>query len=52
MGALGIPELAVLVLIMAAPIAILTAGIVFTVRIARHGAPAVLARARRRRELR
>ena len=51
MGALGIPELAVLVLIMAVPAAIFLAGVVFTVRIARHGAPAVLARARRRRDI-
>lgn len=52
MGALGIPELVALAVIMAAPVAVLVAGIVFTIRIARHGAPAVFARARRHREIR
>ncbi|WP_198156474.1 hypothetical protein [Thermobifida cellulosilytica] len=52
MGALGIPELVALAVIMAVPAAIFAAGVVFTVRVARHGAPDVFARARRRRELR
>ncbi|MEY9212726.1 hypothetical protein NI17_004265 [Thermobifida halotolerans] len=51
MGALGIPELVALVVILAVPVAIAVAGVAFTVRIARHGAPATFARARRRREI-
>ncbi|GLU45852.1 hypothetical protein [Nocardiopsis ansamitocini] len=51
MGALQIPNLIMLIAIMAIPVSIFIAGIVYVMRVVRNGTEATLARATRRREL-
>ncbi|GAA3726396.1 hypothetical protein HDA32_003523 [Spinactinospora alkalitolerans] len=51
MGALGIPELIMLVAIMSIPVSIFAGGVVYVVRLVRTGTDATLTRALRRREL-
>ncbi|GAB3213242.1 hypothetical protein ACQEU5_24410 [Marinactinospora thermotolerans] len=51
MGALGIAELIALTVIMAVPVSIFAAAVVYLVRLARKGPEATLAGALKRREL-